>query len=72
MHSHFITKCSCCDTVIAQCRCIDTNKTVLYELCITCRQKEQSTTVNDVKIREKIVIPKNFNWKAFEKGIKEK
>lgn len=40
MHNHQIKKCSSCDTVISQCRCMDKNKTVIYELCEECKKKQ--------------------------------
>lgn len=37
MSDHFILKCSICGKVIAQCRCIDANKTVRYAICDSCK-----------------------------------
>ena len=39
MHNHMITKCSECDTVISQCRCMSKDKSVTYELCDECKEK---------------------------------
>ena len=38
-HDHFKTICTNCRKVINQCRCMDENKTVLYELCENCMEK---------------------------------
>lgn len=35
--SHYIMRCSVCDTVIEQCRCYDPNKHVIYDKCNRCR-----------------------------------
>jgi hypothetical protein len=36
-HTHFIDRCKRCDVVLAQCRCMDRNKTVRREhLCAVC------------------------------------
>lgn len=37
--SHYIIRCSKCDTVIEQCRCADPNKPVSYRVCYECKQK---------------------------------
>jgi hypothetical protein len=37
MPQHFIEKCEDCDTVLAQCRCPDKNKYVIWDLCATCK-----------------------------------
>ena len=39
--NHFITKCSTCGAVIAQCRCPDLNKAVNYAVCDACRKKRE-------------------------------
>ena len=40
MHtSHHIIRCSDCDIVISQCKCMASDKTVLYELCNICKNK---------------------------------
>ena len=45
-HEHFIKKCNKCDTVIAQCRCIDKNKTVKLGMCEKCKAKLQPHVIN--------------------------
>lgn len=48
MHSsHSITRCSICDTVISQCRCMSQDKTVTYAICNKCREEE--TTEDQVR-----------------------
>ncbi len=42
---HFIMKCKECDKVIAQCRCPDKNKLVVYDTCDEC--KGSTMAVND-------------------------
>lgn len=36
---HEIVKCSKCDKVIRQCRCMDKNKPIVYEVCQECQRK---------------------------------
>jgi len=47
MHSHQITRCSNCNTVISQCRCMSKDKTVVYELCSDCKD----STIDDSQQR---------------------
>ena len=35
--SHEIVKCSICKKIIAQCRCMDCNKEVRWEICEECQ-----------------------------------
>lgn len=35
--SHFIVKCSICETVVMQCRCPSTEKPVTYVVCEKCK-----------------------------------
>lgn len=37
---HFIKRCSVCDKVISQCRCMDKNKLVVYDTCDECKGKK--------------------------------
>ena len=37
---HFKTVCSCCGTVIAQCRCPGPKK-VSYETCAVCKRRQE-------------------------------
>ena len=37
---HKIVKCSVCGKVILQCRCMDKNKPVSYEVCRDCKNKK--------------------------------
>ena len=36
MNGHFIKKCSKCGAVIAQCRCMDRDKSITWGICETC------------------------------------
>lgn len=42
MHSHHIKKCSSCDKIISQCRCMSKDKTITYELCDKCKDNEEN------------------------------
>lgn len=53
---HGITKCSKCDTVISQCRCID-HKEVRYVVCDACKEKFKKN-IDELEIKitvEKVV-----------------
>ena len=51
--SHFIAKCSECDEVISQCRCMCCTKTVRYTICAKCRKiLRASLTRWEIKISE--------------------
>lgn len=41
MHGHFVMKCSKCEKVISQCRCMDGNKPVRYCVCQECIDREE-------------------------------
>ena len=36
MHQHHIKKCKECDIIIEQCRCMDKNKIVIFDICPKC------------------------------------
>jgi hypothetical protein len=36
---HFKEICKMCGTIISQCRCMDCNKEVTYNICDACKQK---------------------------------
>ena len=38
---HFMMKCSECDKVLAQCRCMDKDKHEVFIVCKECRRKEE-------------------------------
>jgi hypothetical protein len=38
--NHIIVKCRKCDILITQCRCMDKNKPVIYDVCSACRARE--------------------------------
>ena len=40
MTEHYIEYCVECREVISQCRCPDKNKTIIYSLCKTCKEKK--------------------------------
>lgn len=45
MHDHFIERCSNCDTVISQCRCMG-DKETKYSVCDKCKQEIEDFTHN--------------------------
>jgi len=36
-HSHFISRCSLCRKVIAQCRCLSKDKKEIHSICQACK-----------------------------------
>lgn len=55
--SHFIIKCSKCNTVIGQCRCMAQNKEIRYEVCEACSGlKGHSVDVPKFKDRVKAAL----------------
>ena len=55
MTMHYILKCSTCDKVISQCRCMAGNKDVKYKVCDECREKDR-TNINQNAWPEKIIV----------------
>lgn len=52
MTEHFIIKCEKCQRVIAQCRCISTDKKIRYEVCSDCQMSDVKRRIdgpNDTK-----------------------
>ena len=45
---HKIVKCIKCEKVISQCRCMDMNKPVEYELCDECKAKLTPQHLTDI------------------------
>lgn len=43
--SHFIKKCKICLKTITQCRCPDKNKTVEWDICEECKNKDKKESV---------------------------
>jgi len=41
MSDHFVLKCKKCKKVIAQCRCMDCNKTIKWGYCQECQDKSE-------------------------------
>ena len=39
-HGHFKKFCSVCGKIIAQCRCMTKDKTILYDVCEDCKKKQ--------------------------------
>ena len=50
MTTHYILKCSTCDKVISQCRCMAENKDVKFKVCDDCREKDR-TNINMTNIK---------------------
>lgn len=44
---HHITKCSKCQKIIEQCRCMDPGKTIYWVICDDCKKKENRKTGQD-------------------------
>lgn len=57
--SHFKKICKKCNTVIAQCRCMDCNKVIEYGVCEKCKdiavdEKSDYTVIKNDRIRTRI------------------
>lgn len=53
MAEHYKTICKQCGILMGQCRCMDKNKVVLYDICENCKQKTKTTRLM-TKIEEAI------------------
>ena len=42
-HGHYKKVCRKCKTIISQCRCADSGKSVTYGICEECAKKQNST-----------------------------
>ncbi len=45
-HSHFKTVCTECKNIIAQCRCMYSNKSITYSTCDDCKKKTKDHFVS--------------------------
>lgn len=52
MSEHFQKVCRNCGTVVVQCRCMDSNKAIIYCTCDKC--KKEITTIFDIAEKEKL------------------
>ena len=50
MTTHYVLKCSTCDKVISQCRCMVGNKEVKYKVCDECREKDRTNIIEVCRI----------------------
>ena len=39
MPGHYKLVCEFCETIIAQCRCMDCNKAIIYDICEKCAEE---------------------------------
>ena len=73
---HFIKYCSVCKTVMAQCRCVDCNKTVEFGVCDECKDKDKVNPDKLTPVEAKVFILKEsvmngtVTMEVFVTGIK--